>query len=206
VQREWWARALLVLRRPNEVFAALRSTDEDDEDARSEPILAIVFLAGIAAVLGTNAFAHALDDFELDGLTLAVIGFIAGGVYGLVAYFVLGFLAYAGARAAGSTAPFLHLRELVGFAAAPLALSLVLVWPARIAIYGSDVFESGGSDTGLGNRVFEGLELVAIVWSLALVVLGLRAYHEWSPGRAFLASLPVLVGPLFALGRAYGLL
>ena len=205
MQREWWARALLVLWRPNEVFAALRSTDEDDEDARSEPILAIVFLAGIASVLGTNAFARALDDFELDGLTLAVIGFIAGGIYGLVGYFVLGFLAFAGARAAGSTAPALHLRQVVGFAAVPLALSLLVVWPSRLAIYGGDVFESGGSDTGFGNHVFEALELGAIVWALALVVAGVRAYHGWSIGRAVLASLPVLVGPLFALARAYGI-
>jgi hypothetical protein len=76
----------------------------------------------------------------------------------------------------------------------------------RLAIYGGDVFETGGSDTGFGNHVFEGLELGAIVWSLVLVVAGVRAYHGWSIGRAFLASLPVLVGPLFALARAYGLL
>jgi hypothetical protein len=37
-------------------------------------------------------------------------------------------------------------------------------------------------------------------------VVGIRAYHGWSVGRAFLASLPVLVGPLFALARAYSLL
>jgi Yip1 domain len=206
VVREWWARALLVLWRPTEVFAALRSTDEEDEDARSEPILAIVLLAGIASVLGTNAFAHALDDFELDGLTLAVIGFIAGGVYGLVAYFVFGFLAYAGARAGSSRAPALHLRELVGFAAAPLALSLLVVWPTRLALYGGDVFESGGSDTGFGNHAFEALELGVVVWSFALVIVGMRAYHAWSLGRALVASLPVLAGPLFAIARAYSLL
>ena len=173
MQREWWARALLVLWRPNEVFAALRSTDEDDEDARQEPILAIVILAGIASVLGTNAFARALDDFELDGLTLAVIGFIAGGIYGLVGYFILGFLAYAGARAAGSTAPALHLREVVGFAAVPLALSLLLVWPVRLAIYGDDVFRSGGSDTGTGDVLFDLLLLASYVWMFGLVALGL---------------------------------
>jgi hypothetical protein len=100
----------------------------------------------------------------------------------------------------------LHLRQIVGFAAVPLALSLVVVWPARLAIYGGDVFESGGSDTGFGNHVFEALELGAIVWSLALVVLGVRAYHAWSLSRALLASLPVLVGPVFALARAYALL
>jgi hypothetical protein len=38
------------------------------------------------------------------------------------------------------------------------------------------------------------------------VVAGIRTYHGWSIGRAFLASLPVLVGPAFALARAYSLL
>jgi len=39
------------------------------------------------------------------------------------------------------------------FASAPLALSLLLVWPVRLAIYGDDLFRSGGSDTGTGEVV-----------------------------------------------------
>ena len=139
MERVWWERTLLVLRRPAEVFAALRG---EDDGSRSEPLLAIVFLAGIAGVLGTNAFSHALDDFELDGLTLAVVAFISGGLYGLVGYFLLGFLAYAGARARAPTA-FGRARQIVGFAVVPLALSL-LVWFLRIAVYGGDPFRTGG--------------------------------------------------------------
>jgi hypothetical protein len=203
VEREWWLRALLVVRRPGAVFAALRAADEDDE--RSEPLLAIVFLAGIAVVLGTNEFAHTLDDFELDGLTLAVIAFVAGGLYGLVAYLFLGFLVYAGARAAGTRGSYRQLRQLVGFAAVPLALSL-LIWPVRLAIYGGDVFRTGGSDRGLGNTVFEALETAALLWSAALVVVGLQAFHAWSPTRALAASLPLLALLALALARAYGVL
>jgi hypothetical protein len=198
VERVWWERTLLVLRRPAEVFAAFR---EDDDDSRSEPLLAIVFLAGIAGVLGTNAFAHSLDDFELDELTLAVVAFIAGGLYGLVGYFLLGFLVYAGARAAGSDASFGRARQIVGFAVVPLALSL-LVWLLRIAIYGGDPFRTGGSDTGAGNRLFEALEVAAVVWSGALLVVGLRAYHGWSIARALAASLPALALPTLALVSA----
>ena len=152
MERVWWERTLLVLRRPAEVFAALRG---EDDGSRSEPLLAIVFLAGIAGVLGTNAFSHALDDFELDGLTLAVVAFISGGLYGLVGYFLLGFLAYAGARAAGSDVSFGRARQIVGFAVVPLALSL-LVWFLRIAIYGGDPFRTGGSDTGLREPPLRG--------------------------------------------------
>lgn len=203
MEREWWRRTLLVLRRPGEVFAALRSDDAADDEARSEPLLAIVLLAGIAGVLGTNAFAHAMDDFELDALTFAVVAFIAGALYGLFGYLALGFLAYAGARAAASPAPLRRLRQVVGFAAVPLALSL-LVWLVRIAIYGSDPFVSGGGDTGFGNRLFEALELAALLWSAALVVVGLRAYHGWTWARAIAASLPVLLPLAAALARAHG--
>jgi hypothetical protein len=203
VEREWWLRTLLVVRRPGAVFAALHADDEDDE--RSEPLLAIVFLAGIAVVLGTNEFAHTLDDFELDGLTLAVVAFVAGGLYGLVAYLFLGFLVYAGARAAGTTGSYRNLRQLVGFAAVPLALSL-FIWPVRLAIYGGDVFRTGGSDRGLGNTVFEALETAALLWSAALVVVGLRAFHGWSISRALGASLPVLALLGVALARGYDLL
>ncbi len=194
-ERAWWLNAVLVLRRPTTVFAALR---DDDDHSRSEPLLAIVFLAGIAGVLGTNAFSHSLDDFELDGLTLAVVAFIAGGLYGLVGYFLLGFLVYAGARAAGSDATFGRARQIVGFAVVPLALSL-LVWFVRIAVYGGDPFRTGGSDTGLGNHLFEAIEVAVLVWSGALLVVGLRAYHGWSIARAVAAALPALALPALAL-------
>ena len=195
MERVWWERTLLVLRRPAEVFAALR---EGDDDSRSEPLLAIVFLAGIAGVLGTNAFAHSLDDFELDELTLAVVAFIAGGLYGLVGYFLLGFLAYAGARAGGSDASYRRARQIVGFAVVPLALSL-LVWFVRIAVYGGDPFRTGGSDSGFGNRLFEAAEVAVVGWSGALLVIGLRAYHGGSSARALAAALPALALPALAL-------
>jgi hypothetical protein len=199
LERVWWERTLLVLRRPAEVFAALR---EDDDHSRSEPLLALVFLAGIAGVLGTNAFSHALDDFELDGLTLAVIAFISGGLYGLVGYFLLGFLVYAGARAARSDVTFGRARQIVGFAVVPLALSL-LVWFARIAVYGGDPFRSGGSDTGFGNHLFEAIEIAVLLWSAVLLVVGLRAYHGWSTARALAAALPALALPALALASAF---
>ena len=199
---EWWRRTLEILRRPGAVFAALR---DDDDDARSEPVLAIVLLAGIAAVLGTNEFAHTLDDFELDGLTLAVIAFLAGGLYGLAGYFFLGFLVYAGARAAGTDASYRRLRQLLAFAAVPIALSL-LVWPVRLAVHGGDVFRTGGSDRGAGNAVFEALEVAALAWAAALLVVGLRAYHSWTWPRSLAAASPVLALLALVLARAYELL
>src|SRR5467141_3322921 len=125
---------LLVLQRPQAVFAALRSDDPEDMEAREEPILALLFLAGIAAVLSTDAAARILDDFVFDRLTLLVWIFVAGGIEGFVGYFALGFLVYAGARAAGSSLSYRRARHVLAFACVPLAFSL-LAWPVLLAAF-----------------------------------------------------------------------
>jgi hypothetical protein len=74
--RAWWRLVPRVLTRPREVFSALRNDDETDVEARSEPILAIVLVAGTAGILLTPAWGTLLDDESLDWLVLAVITFI----------------------------------------------------------------------------------------------------------------------------------
>jgi hypothetical protein len=203
VERDWWLRTVLVLQRPRSVFAALRR--DDDVESRQEPLLAVVFLAGIAAVLSTNLAGRVLDDFEIDALGLAVWAFIAGGLYGTVGYFVLGALVFMGEKLAGSSTSYVRSRHVLGFACVPLALSL-LAQPVKIAAYGEDAFRSGGSDTGFGAHVFEAIELAALVWCAALLVLGLRTVNSWSWLRALAAALPALALPAFALARAHGAL
>ena len=53
--REWWLRTVLVLHSPRAVFVALRDDDPEAAAQRSEPVLLIVLLAGIAFVLSTHA-------------------------------------------------------------------------------------------------------------------------------------------------------
>lgn len=203
MERDWWLRAVLVLQRPTSVFAAMRR--EGEEELRQEPLLAIVFLAGIAGVLSTNLAARVLDDFEIDPLGLAVWAFIAGGLYGIAGYFVLGALVFVGEKLAGSTTSYVRSRHVLGYACVPLALSL-LAQPVKIAAYGEDAFRSGGSDTGLGAHVFEAIELVVLVSCATLLVIGVRTVNSWSSWRASAALLPVLVPTALALARAYGAL
>ena len=60
--RAWWRRVPRVLTAPRPVFAALANDDDVDVDARSEPVLAITILAGMAAVLLTPAWGTVMDD------------------------------------------------------------------------------------------------------------------------------------------------
>ena len=60
-ERQWWLRALAVFVEPKPVFVALREDAKEDEEARTEPLLLIVLLAGIAGVLATPRFGALFD-------------------------------------------------------------------------------------------------------------------------------------------------
>jgi hypothetical protein len=176
----WLQRALFVLVRPREVLALMRDDSEAAARARSEAVLALVWLAGIASVLWTPTYGRLQDDVANDALNVAVIAFIGGGLYGVVVYFLGGLVLYALTRVAGG-ATYRQVRHVLAFASAPVALSLFVVWPVRLAVYGEDVFKKGGADHGAGNAAFIVLELAFVVWALALLVLGLRFLMRGDP-------------------------
>src|SRR5436305_3426514 len=145
--RDWWLRTFLVLQRPRPVFVALRDDSKESLADRAEPVLAIVLLAGIAGVLSTATAGRLMDDSSYDGLLVAVWAFIAGSLYGAFGYLVIGALLHGASRALGSQGSYRRARHVVAFASVPIALSLVLL-PVKLALYGDDVFRSGGHDTG----------------------------------------------------------
>ncbi len=202
--RAWWLRVPAVLFAPRSVFYAVREDDPDDVAARSEPILLVVLLAGMAAVLATPTAGGLLDNPSYDAVLLAIWTFIAGGIYGAVGYFLLGFAIFFGARLLGSLGSFRRERQLVAFALVPLALSLLVLLPLRLVLFGGDTFRDGGADEGTGEAVLLGLQLVFAAWSLGLLMLGVRVVHGWDWVRsvavvlAGAALLAAMVG-IFAL-------
>lgn len=198
--RAWWLRVPAVLIGPRPVFFALREDDEDDVAARAEPLLATILLAGMAAVLATPTAADLLDNPEYDGLLVAIWTFIAGGIYGAVGYFVFGFALYFGVRLVGSAGDFRRARQTVGFALVPLAASLLLTVPLRLALYGGDTFRDGGADEGIGGDVLLALQLAAVLWSLVLLAIGVRVTHGWS----WLRSAGALAGAAALLAVLLG--
>ena len=204
-ERAWWLRAFLVLQAPTAVFAALRNPAEEDLDARSEPLVAIGFLAGIAGVLSSALAGHALDSFDGGLTTVVAWAIFAGGLYGLFAVWLGGLVIHAVARRLGSRGSYRRARHVVGFALAPVALSLLLLWPVRLALYGEDLFRRGGNDAGAtGSRVLDLLTIAAGAWALALLLVGVRAVHGWTWARAAAtvaaaAVLPVLLAVAQAL-------
>ena len=138
-----------------------------------------------------------MDDWTVDWLVVAVVTFIGGLFYGAAGYFLLGLALWLGAKAVGVEAPFRIARQLVAFAALPIALSLVVVVPAIVLGFGEDWFRSGGDDdTGNGRTIVTGIALAFVAWSLVLVAIGLRTTFRL-PWRGVVAAL-LLAGVLVA--------
>jgi hypothetical protein len=190
--RQWWLRVPAVFLSPTSVFVAMRDESREDVDARSEPVLALTALAGVATVLASSTARTLYDDPEYDALLVAVWAVIAGGFVAFAGYFIVGGALYLGTRGMGSIGTFRRARHILGFALAPIALSLVLVWPLQLALYGGDVFRRGGSDDGAGARFFDVLELGFAAWAAVLLLVGVRAVHGWTWWRS-LAALGLVV-------------
>jgi hypothetical protein len=98
---------------------------------------------------------------------------------------------------------------VLAFAAAPIALALLIYWPIRIAVYGEDLFRSGGADGHGAGAVTAWLFYGFVVWALALFLIGVRTVHGWTWGRSvagvaftagIAAALALAVSVLYAVG------
>jgi hypothetical protein len=181
--RDWWIRTLLVLQRPRPVFVALRDDSREAASERSEPVLAIVILAGIAWALSTSTAAHLMDDDNYDAVAIAIWAFFVGGLYGCFGYFAIGAILHRAVKALGSQGSYRRTRHVLAFAAVPLVVSLA-AWPVKLGVFGGDAFSSGGSDDGAAGGAFVAIEIACLAWALALVVVGVRAVHGWTWERA----------------------
>jgi hypothetical protein len=193
--RDWWLRTLLVLQRPRPVFVALRDDTREAVADRSEPVLLIVLLAGIAAVLATTTAAHLNNNRDYSPILIAIWVFFAGSIYGLFGYFLFGAVLHGSGKALGSQGSYRRSRHVLAFALVPVALSLV-VWPVKLALYGGDWFRAGGRDTGGGGLAFDVIEYAFFAWAVALLVVGVRSVHGWTWARAGAACTLALVAPI----------
>jgi hypothetical protein len=208
-EKAWFLRALLVLQAPRPVFAALRDDSDEAADARQDAAGTIVWLAGIASVLATTVASKLLDDVEMDATLVAVWAFLSGGLYGFGLYVVVGKVFEVALRKLSGHGSFRRSRHLLGFSAAPIALALLVYWPVRIALYGKDTFRSGGADGDTVGTALAWGFYVFVLWSLVLLVVGVRTVHGWSWGRSLVgvgfaaviaAALAAAVSVLYALG------
>jgi hypothetical protein len=197
LEREWWSRLPRLFYAPAGVFAELRDESRESADARQEPLVAVTFLAGIAMFLSLAALEPPFERYrELSALTIAVESIIGGALVAISNFWLGGALVYLGARGLGSLSGYRLARHVVGLATIPFVVLLFLAWPVRLGLYGFDLFRTGGGDTGAGNDVFIAIDAIALAWTLALVVIGIRQTQRWTWGRA---SAAFAIVALFAI-------
>jgi hypothetical protein len=177
--RSWWLRVWLVARAPRHVLAALRDDSREAAEDRQDAVTAVVFLAGLALTLISSQAASFADDPDRAGIVIPVWLFLAGLLVGIVNYWLAGGVLFLALDWLGARGSYRQARHLLALAAVPLALSLVLL-PVRLALYGGDIFRSGGSDSGSGAHVFPVLEAAFGAWSLVLLAIGVRVVYGWS--------------------------
>jgi hypothetical protein len=186
--RGWWQRVLLVPQAPRAVFAELRDDTREAAEDRQDAIAAVAFCVGVALTLITSQASSFADDPARAGIVIPVWLFIAGLLVGLVNYWLVGGVLYLSLGRLGARWSFRQARHLLALAAVPLALSLVLL-PVRLALYGGDIFRSGGADSGSGAHVFTVLEAGFGLWALALLAIGIRVVNGWNWPRTLAAVL-----------------
>ena len=82
-------------------------------------------------------------------------------------------------------------------------MSLLVYWPVRIGVYGTDLFRTGGDDYGAGDAAFGWIWLGFLACALAYAVIGVRAVHGWTYARSGAAVLLAAVLPtLLVLGSS----
>lgn len=184
VERNWWLRVAAVLVAPRAIFVSLRDESADAVEVRQEPLTALIGLAGIAGVLGTPVARQLLNDGSLSVSLIPVWAFLGGAVYALAIYWLGGGLLYGASRRLGGLGTYRRSRHVLALATAPLALSLLTLWPIRIAVYGTDLFRTGGNDYGRGDTIFGAFYFAAFAWSAWLLLVGVRSVHGWTWARA----------------------
>src|ERR1700757_5071381 len=113
LERSWWLRAPAVLVAPRAVFVSLRDDSDDAFEARQEPLMAIVGLAGISAVLGSPVARHLLNDASFSVSLIPVWAFLGGAVYAVTVYWAGGGLLFRAARRFGSLGSYRRARRLL---------------------------------------------------------------------------------------------
>jgi hypothetical protein len=109
--------------------------------------------------------------------TLLGIGLLLGPVVGVILFLVLSRLLSAVSRVTGRKITGRNSFALFAYAASPIVLSLVIVFPLEIAVFGVYLFDNNPPPMVLNPIAFivlAGIDLIAAVGSVVLLGIGIR--------------------------------
>jgi hypothetical protein len=179
----WWLRALLVPQAPVPVFTALRADSREAAEDRQEPLSLAAYLNGLALTVLSPTAASFADDPVRRGIAIPAWLFIAGLFVAVINFWVGGGALYLALNLLGGKSSYRQARHLLALAGIPIVFSLVLL-PVRLALYGDDIFRTGGADGGSARWIFTALALAFAAWSVGLLLVGIRTLERWSWSRS----------------------
>jgi hypothetical protein len=154
----------------------------------------VVFLSAIfgIAIVYTYFWYWEVGSRMPNLVTLLGIGLAAGVFIGVALIGILALVSRFVLRFAGSSVSFRNSNAVLAYAGMPLVASLFIIFPLEIAIFGPYLFDRNPSPMVLNPAVYIaliGLDGIAALWSVALVVLGMRTAGSTSWFMAVLVSL-----------------
>ena len=135
-------------------------------------------------------------------VTILGMGLIAGPVIGGTVILVLARVLSVLTPAAGRKVSPRNAFALLGYAAVPVVMSLVIIFPIEIAVFGIYLFDINPPPIVLNPMAYiilVGLDGIAVIWSAVLVWIGIRVMA----GCSRLAALFLTVVCLAATGALF---
>jgi hypothetical protein len=161
---------------------------------RKNYVILLSALGGVAlvlAVLWLKTLGPALGGLEGVLVTSLAVGLLLGPAVA-VGGTLLGRLVL---KMQGVRATFRNLYAVLAYALVPVVLSLVLVFPVELALFGQYLFDQNPPPMSLNPAAYVlllGMDGVCAVWATLLLVIGIRAAGSTTSLKAGVAGLVIL--------------
>jgi hypothetical protein len=170
-----------------------------------------ILLSALMGCAGAFAFMWYVDaGRRLDGLAPVLIaGVTAGPIAGVVLIWLFSLLAAAMAKLLKGHGATRNSMAAVAYAGVPVVLSLVVLFPLEIALFGRYLFDANPSPrvfNPLAYFVFFGLDAAAVLWTVFLAGIGLAKANQLPIIRGYLVTASILVVLIILVAVARGVL
>jgi hypothetical protein len=171
-----------------------------------------IFLSALIGCAGAFAMMWYLDaGRRIEGLA-AILGggMVAGPILGILLIGLLSLVAATAAKVLRGVGSMKNSVAALAYAGIPIILSLVVIFPLEIALFGSYLFDANPSPkvfNPLAYFVLFGLDAAAVLWTIALSGVSLAKANQLSIFRGYVVSgilLAVLAAAVFAVKGLWG--
>jgi hypothetical protein len=157
---------------------------------------ALILFGGLGVALAFTLFWYRRVGLLIDTIPgILGAGLLVGVVLGPILAFVLPTAATLVLKASGLRVTFRNSLAALAYAASPIWLSVAVILPVELAIFGMYLFTRNPDPYALKPveyAVLIGFDCLLGIWSIVLGVIGLRVVHQTSWGRSAVAVAAVV--------------